>query len=405
MLSQNIKNIRKQKGYTQETFAEELNVVRQTVSKWEKGYSVPDALMLEKIADLCEVPVSDLLGSAEEKSEEKADLKLISEQLSILNDQLARELRRKRRNRRIALIVLGVLLVGLMILTAIAFRSDERPVYDTDGQTGLPVARGLDASLDAAVSAAILAENPVSPVSTGEFAAESHYVLGTDEKDGAVVVYLIERYTHFGFHNGFFTDLGGGSTPAVLTFQKTADGYSLVSCETARDGSEYVESIRSLFPREYANKVIRGLSDDEADALWANEVRQAREYLASIGRTATVCRYRDIRINLLTDLGVSVGVSNKLCELGLEYDVSVGNHERLENGVRYVYQTAYDATAGRITFTKFVYDTGGIVEFLAYDAATGDPIKDAPAPDRVAYYEGTLDSDASDQFPTTAYPT
>ena len=62
MLSENIKEYRKQKGYTQETLAQALNVVRQTVSKWEKGYSVPDADMLEKLADILEVSVSDLLG-------------------------------------------------------------------------------------------------------------------------------------------------------------------------------------------------------------------------------------------------------------------------------------------------------------------------------------------------------
>ena len=42
MLSENIKTLRKQKGYSQEQLADKLNVVRQTVSKWEKGYSVPD---------------------------------------------------------------------------------------------------------------------------------------------------------------------------------------------------------------------------------------------------------------------------------------------------------------------------------------------------------------------------
>ena len=105
MLQQNIKQFRKQKGYTQETLAQELNVVRQTVSKWEKGYSVPDALMLEKMADLFEVSVSDLLGTPE-TTEEKTDLKDIAEQLSILNNQFAKELARKRRNRRIVLLVL-----------------------------------------------------------------------------------------------------------------------------------------------------------------------------------------------------------------------------------------------------------------------------------------------------------
>ena len=37
MLSDNIKILRKKKGYSQETLAEQLHVVRQTISKWEKG--------------------------------------------------------------------------------------------------------------------------------------------------------------------------------------------------------------------------------------------------------------------------------------------------------------------------------------------------------------------------------
>ena len=63
MLSENIKILGKQKGYSQETLAQQLNVVRQTVSKWEKGISVPDAEMLNSISELFEVPVSELLGS------------------------------------------------------------------------------------------------------------------------------------------------------------------------------------------------------------------------------------------------------------------------------------------------------------------------------------------------------
>ena len=106
MLNENIKALRKQHGYTQETFAQELNVVRQTVSKWEKGYSVPDAIMLEKIAELFDVSPVDLLGDATQAQTEKPDLRQISEQLSILNNQFARELARKQKNRRIALTVL-----------------------------------------------------------------------------------------------------------------------------------------------------------------------------------------------------------------------------------------------------------------------------------------------------------
>ena len=42
MLNENIKTIRKSKGLSQQELAVKLNVVRQTVSKWEQGLSVPD---------------------------------------------------------------------------------------------------------------------------------------------------------------------------------------------------------------------------------------------------------------------------------------------------------------------------------------------------------------------------
>ena len=46
MLNENIKAIRKSKGLSQQELAIKLNVVRQTVSKWEQGLSVPDSDML-----------------------------------------------------------------------------------------------------------------------------------------------------------------------------------------------------------------------------------------------------------------------------------------------------------------------------------------------------------------------
>ena len=61
MLAENLKKIRKDKGYTQEILAEKLNVVRQTVSKWEKGLSLPDVDMLSKIANVLETDVNILL--------------------------------------------------------------------------------------------------------------------------------------------------------------------------------------------------------------------------------------------------------------------------------------------------------------------------------------------------------
>lgn len=62
MLSENIKVMRKAKELSQQELAEKLNVVRQTVSKWEQGLSVPDADMLLTLSEVFETPVSTLLG-------------------------------------------------------------------------------------------------------------------------------------------------------------------------------------------------------------------------------------------------------------------------------------------------------------------------------------------------------
>lgn len=59
MLNENIRTIRKSKGLSQEELAVKLNVVRQTISKWEQGLSVPDSDMLIAISEALETPVSD----------------------------------------------------------------------------------------------------------------------------------------------------------------------------------------------------------------------------------------------------------------------------------------------------------------------------------------------------------
>ena len=113
MLKQNIKSIRKSKGLSQEELAIKLNVVRQTISKWEQGLSVPDAEMLITISEVLEIPVSTLLG--ENISESKVDdLKAISEKLEIINLQLSQ---RKNERRKIV----NWLLISLCIVTTIIF--------------------------------------------------------------------------------------------------------------------------------------------------------------------------------------------------------------------------------------------------------------------------------------------
>ena len=100
MLGENLKTLRKQKGYSQETLAEQLNVVRQTVSKWEKGYSVPDAEMLERIANIFEVPVTVLLGNSVPEENETLGIDEVVKQLAVLNEQMARMQSKRTQKKR-----------------------------------------------------------------------------------------------------------------------------------------------------------------------------------------------------------------------------------------------------------------------------------------------------------------
>lgn len=96
MLHENIKAIRKSKGLSQEELAIKMNVVRQTISKWEQGLSVPDSDMLIAISEELETPVSTLLGETVVESKID-DLKAISEKLEIINSQLAQRKSTRRK--------------------------------------------------------------------------------------------------------------------------------------------------------------------------------------------------------------------------------------------------------------------------------------------------------------------
>ncbi len=118
MLKDNLKTLRKNKGLSQEELSVKLHVVRQTISKWEQGLSVPDAEMLINISELFETPVSEILGENIDKKE-KNDLKVISEKLEVINEQLSNYQKEKRKKRIQALIIIDISIILLFILLAI----------------------------------------------------------------------------------------------------------------------------------------------------------------------------------------------------------------------------------------------------------------------------------------------
>ena len=110
MLNENIKAIRKAKGLSQEDLAIKLHVVRQTISKWEQGLSVPDADMLISISEALETSVSTLLGETVDLPEAD-DLKAMSEKLELINMQFAERKEARRKFLPWLFILLGVIIV------------------------------------------------------------------------------------------------------------------------------------------------------------------------------------------------------------------------------------------------------------------------------------------------------
>ena len=201
MLNENLKNLRKAKGLSQEELAVKLNVVRQTVSKWENGLSVPDSEMLIRLADALDTSVSVLLGesvipsglsnnhSGEHSDDfsrepsnafpdegsniqaDNAELKRIAAKLELLNEQFARQNEAKRKRRRITFIVIAVMALGVLLFDLIMWLH-ENHIIDTmaerdainaiggyDGPTAIMVAtmRPTSFTLPAIVAAVVAA--------------------------------------------------------------------------------------------------------------------------------------------------------------------------------------------------------------------------------------------------------
>ena len=119
MLSENIKAVRNSKGLSQEELAVKLNVVRQTVSKWERGLSVPDSEMLISISEALETPVSVLLGETVTENAPE-DLKVISEKLEVINLQLAQQKASRRKALHWFFILISIIIAGVFIAAVIA---------------------------------------------------------------------------------------------------------------------------------------------------------------------------------------------------------------------------------------------------------------------------------------------
>lgn len=138
MFGENLKAMRKAKGYTQEELAIKINVVRQTVSKWEKGLSVPDADMLSQIAEVLDTKVSVLLGGT---ITEETDRDAVAEQLAKISEQLAIKNRRSKAIwKTIGMIVLAIMLLNILAITL--FRINTSNEFDVNNSHSMIEIKG-----------------------------------------------------------------------------------------------------------------------------------------------------------------------------------------------------------------------------------------------------------------------
>lgn len=115
MFNENLKLYRKEKGLSQEQLALKLNVVRQTISKWEKGLSIPDAELLTKLAEILEVSVSDLLGTKIEVIEGKKEIDVLANEIAKLNKYIEIYQNKISKYKRKIGIVVGIVIILIIV--------------------------------------------------------------------------------------------------------------------------------------------------------------------------------------------------------------------------------------------------------------------------------------------------
>lgn len=223
----------------------------------------------------------------------------------------------------------------------------------------LPIKKEGSQNLNQAISKAIVDNYIISvyaiDIPAGEFNAESHVILGKDEDDDSVEVYIMATYGVYDFENDIFTMTGGSSNiPIRIKFSKvkegefltTKPGYYYLESEQAEDGSMYTESIFKMFPKVEAYKA---LNVDYTDKLLKDINEQAEEYVKSLGRKCEVTS-EYVEKEYIEELSL---IDKYDMEELWDYPEWIGTREVLIDKKRYIYETQYDKSSSIVTFIKY----------------------------------------------------
>jgi len=230
-------------------------------------------------------------------------------------------------------------------------------------------------ALDDAISSAIFKSN-AGVYYEGELAAEGHILMSSEEEGPQVKAYVLSMYGEYEFQNGNFVKCAGsGAIPTVITFVlNDSKEYTIVSYEEAEDGSDFVPSIKKMFPEDLWARCI-SIEEDDMSELEKMERGYAEEYVESIGReNAEIGDYADFEYTYDDAYNVSEKAANAMLE-AQSTDPLVGkcpmwyaNREVVEEGIRYLYKKEYDEAAKKVIFSKVEQESGKVVESAEYDA-------------------------------------
>ncbi len=238
-----------------------------------------------------------------------------------------------------------------------------------------------DEDLDKAISSVILGEYrpahkkeyPAIYLGEGELPVEAHEILGKSIKNDKIEVYLMATYGSYEFQNDVFNMVNGSSQiPLRITFTtdekqghklKDNNKYYLVDIKIAEDGSEFVKSIKDMFPMKEATKALAIIDDTKKSEKLFEEINQdATKYVESLGRKSKVT------YNYVEKENIDESVLENIWKLEQvdKYPDYIGTREVIENKKRYIYETDYSKTTKVLCFTK-TDENNEMVEETCYE--------------------------------------
>ncbi|MBR5317903.1 MAG: helix-turn-helix transcriptional regulator [Lachnospiraceae bacterium] len=120
-----LKELRKEKGVTQERFAEILGISGRTVSRWETGSNMPDISLLVEIAEFFDVSIPEIINGERKSESMNQEIKEVAESLSdyasVEKETMLKEIRKHSIMGTIALVVYCILDITELVLQNVIF--------------------------------------------------------------------------------------------------------------------------------------------------------------------------------------------------------------------------------------------------------------------------------------------